>query len=136
MGQAQVILGEEDFTFKRVSVPGAGTSAKRITVQIDPEEQARRLAPKKKEKVESDVQVASGAEPTPEQAADLASAGITTDTQPSSDVSSDYSWFWDAVPTSQSARQGRFPLAHIAVPCKRDWRIVQGIPKKCRIGRS
>ncbi len=36
--------GSEDFTFRRVVVPPPGHDGPRITVQIDPEEQARRLA--------------------------------------------------------------------------------------------
>lgn len=39
------VLWAEDFTFRRISV-APPQSGPRITVQIDPEEQARRLAPR------------------------------------------------------------------------------------------
>ena len=39
-GAAEGLTGERDFSFKRIKV-GAGGSGNRITVQIDPAEQAR-----------------------------------------------------------------------------------------------
>lgn len=86
-----------DFTFHRVKPPEAG-SAKRITVQIDPEEQARLMAlPEKKPE--------DPAPPEDKAAPDAGPAG----SPPA--VSSDYAWFWDKVPTAIGAVSGRFPLA-------------------------
>jgi hypothetical protein len=99
--QAQVLLGEEDFTFRRVKAPQSGAGGSRITVQIDPEEQARRLAvPDKPEpEPEAPTEIAEGEAP----------AFPATPSVPAGE--STYSWFWEAVPTAQSAVQGRFPLA-------------------------
>ena len=99
---AEGLSGERDFSFKRVKVgEGAG---KRITVQIDPAEQARLLAllPKVQPR-----------EPTPEPeavtaAAAAAAPGALTQVAPRS---ASYDWFWTTVPTSRSAVADRFPLA-------------------------
>ena len=98
----------EDFTFRRVAVPGADMGAaqpgsggrKRITVQIDPAEQARRLAstPKVDRQKEAES-VADSLAPAPDVPADQVK------------VAAAYSWFWDAVPTARDAVSGRFPLA-------------------------
>ena len=94
----------EDFTFKRIAIPGAHggpkSGAKRITVQIDPEEQARRLAASPK--VDREKEAASAlTDPAaaPQVPADQAKVAAT------------YSWFWDAVPTAREAVVGRYPLA-------------------------
>ena len=91
-----------EFSFKRVKPPAAGT-ARRITVQIDPEEQARLMAlpdPPPPEPEGADAQAEGapegGAGPTP---APVAPSGTT------------YGWFWDTVPTAREAVSGRFPLA-------------------------
>lgn len=85
---------QQNFTFKRVKVPGAGVS-KRITVQIDPAEQARALAALPK--------VNPYPVRTPE------------NTAPASDqppaAPSSYAWYWDTVPTAIDATDGRFTLA-------------------------
>ncbi len=102
MAEAQVLLGQEDFTFRRVKVAEAGKAGSRITVQIDPVEQARRLAvPDKPDPVpeEPPTEVAEGTSPDDRDAAQVPS------------VNSNYAWFWEAVPTAQTAVQGRFPLA-------------------------
>lgn len=97
--RAEIILsGQEDFTFRRVKPPGA--SGKRITVQIDPVEQARRLAVLARPDPEPEPPVAE--EPAPDGADALA---------PAAPPASSYAWFWDTVPPAQSAVQGRFPLA-------------------------
>lgn len=82
---------QDDFAPRRVVVPNKPSGA-RITVQIDPIEQARRLgiAPK--------VQTGQG-------------APIPSIAPPSVESSDDSGWFWDLVPTSQEARTDRFDLA-------------------------
>jgi hypothetical protein len=110
--QAQVLMGQEDFTFRSVKPPADGAKIKRITVQIDPEEQARRLAPPKKTEPEQEVDVAaSGVDPTPGQNADLSNGGVSPLAPGSDEVTSTYAWFWDEIPTSITARQGRFVAA-------------------------
>lgn len=100
MAQAEILLAGDDFTFRRVKVSDLAAGSKRITVQIDPAEQARRLAalPDVAPRPKDDPQVAEGPEPDPNAPAP-------------GPVASDYSWFWDSVPTGQTAAQGRFPLA-------------------------
>lgn len=85
---------QQSFTFKRVKVPGAGVS-KRITVQIDPAEQARALAALPK--------VDAHPVRTPEGDAPVSDLPPTA---PSS-----YAWYWDTVPTAIDATDGRFTLA-------------------------
>ncbi len=100
----------ENFTFKRITVGGAhGTpkpGGKRITVQIDPEEQARRLAasPKVDREKEAQSALADAPDGAPAGAAPQVPAGQVK-------VAAAYSWFWDAVPTARDAVSGRFPLA-------------------------
>ncbi len=98
---AQTLPGFEDFTFRRVKAPGAGTS-KRITVQIDPEEQARRLAASPKVDREKEAESAAEA-PPPAEGGDPGPVAPVPSTA--------YGWFWEAVPTARGAVQGRFPLA-------------------------
>jgi soluble lytic murein transglycosylase-like protein len=99
--QAQILMGEDDFTFRRVKAPGPDAPGKRITVQIDPEEQARRLA------------VAKKPEPEAESAAEAPAAedGPAEKALPQTPVESSYAWFWETVPTAQTAFQGRYTLA-------------------------
>ncbi len=93
----EALAAGSGFTFKRLKPPEAGAS-KRITVQIDPEEQARLMAlPEKKPE-----------EPARPEDTPAPNAG-PADSPPS--VSSDYAWFWETVPTSIGAVSGRFPLA-------------------------
>lgn len=91
----------EDFSAKRIKV-GTGLPGKRITVQIDPAEQARRIA------------VAPKAEPAPDIPSDA-----PADTQVASLApvapSAAYGWFWDLVPTGQSENAGRYPKAMSAL---------------------
>ncbi len=100
------VLAEEPeaasgFTFKMVKPPTAGQ--KRITVQIDPEEQARVLAayPKVTAREEPTV-LPPVTQPDPQAPALLPAP---TPAQAS------YGWFWDKVPTAIEAKDGRFPLA-------------------------
>lgn len=82
-----------DFTFRRIKV-GTPQPGKRITVQIDPAEQARALAALPK--VDPDgVQ-------TPEAGAALV---------PVAPAGASYDWFWNSVPAARGAVSGRFPLA-------------------------
>lgn len=91
----------EDFTFKRISV--TGSPGKRITVQIDPVEQARRLAASawKDPALRSDDPdpAAAPAAPGPDAAA----------------PASKLAWFWEVVPTGLSQAAGRFPAAMSAI---------------------
>lgn len=93
----EALSGSNDFTFHRITV--AGITGKRIKVQIDPVEQARRLA------------VAPKPEPKPDTPTDdIADAPADAVLPPVASASS-YSWFWDTVPTAQTAIDGRFTLA-------------------------
>jgi len=84
-------LQAEDFTFRRIAVapPGSGP---RINVQIDPEEQARRLA----------LPAASAALPQP------SGGGVAGSVEA---PSARFGWFWARVPAARDASQGRFLLA-------------------------
>lgn len=82
-------LSAEDFTFRRIAV-APPDSGPRITVQIDPEEQARRLAIPERPVI---VPGQSGAA----SAAALAQAR--------------FGWFWVRVPSARDAVSGRFLLA-------------------------
>lgn len=92
---AEGLSGARDFTFKRISVADSNPG-KRITVQIDPEEQARLLA------------MAPKVDPYPKPSAEEEAAPLSP-TAPA--PNSDYAWFWDKVPTAQDQPSGRFPLA-------------------------
>ncbi|MBC2834364.1 lytic transglycosylase domain-containing protein [Gemmobacter straminiformis] len=98
---AQVLSAQEppakaDFTFKRIRV-GDSLPGKRITVQIDPVEQARLLAllPKVPQ-VKPDLPLPDAPDrplgPLPQAAAR-------------------YSWYWDTVPAGIDKADGRFALA-------------------------
>jgi hypothetical protein len=99
MVSAEILSGADNFTFKRIKV-GQGSSGKRITVQIDPAEQARLLAALPK--VDPD-----GVAPTPPPGPGAESAALSPVVPPSAA----YGWFWDAVPVAQDAVDGRYPLA-------------------------
>ncbi|MES2143397.1 MAG: lytic transglycosylase domain-containing protein [Pseudomonadota bacterium] len=97
--------GAQEFTFKRIKPPGAGD--KRITVQIDPAEQARRLA----------LAATSPWRPLPpteQEAAKPAAEGGSAPGQKDA-APARYAWFWDAVPTNIGANADRFPLALAAL---------------------
>jgi len=99
-----------DFTFKRVKV-GQGLPGKRITVQIDPAEQARLLAALPK--VDPDGVTLPAPQPdaqqpgAPQPGAPQARAGLT----PVAPSAAAYGWFWDTVPPARAAVDGRFALA-------------------------
>lgn len=84
------------YTFKRISVPKAGSKQKRITVQIDPVEQQRMLAaimPVPEHPIPS-----GGADP----ALVPASPGVPVGS---------YNWYWDTVSPKLADRDGRFSKA-------------------------
>ena len=88
----------EDFTFKRVKV-GESLPGKRLTVQIDPEEQARYLAALPK------------VDPNPDRRSkDPKPVGIAAG-EPGIAPASSYAWYWDTVPAGTEAGAGRFDLA-------------------------
>ena len=92
--QAEGLSGTaRDFTFKRISVADT-KPGKRITVQIDPVEQARLLA------------MAPKVDPYPKPSAEKKAL------EPSAPVKgAEYGWFWDKVPAARDEVSGRFPLA-------------------------
>ncbi len=94
---AQDATEDTGFTFRRVKV-GPGLPGKRITVQIDPAEQARLLALLPKVDPEGVTE-----DPAPE----TRNAALT----PVVPTTATYDWFWNSVPTGQGAADGRFDLA-------------------------
>lgn len=87
-----------DFTFKRISVPKSGTQ-KRITVQIDPAEQAARLAAAPPVPVN----------PIPRGGADPA---LVPDVPgPAGVPLGSYAWFWNKVSPKIEDKSGRFSNA-------------------------
>ena len=97
--RAEIIAATDDFTFRRIKV--GDHKGPLITVQIDPAEQARRLAAAKKpepyKKPEGEADPGGGP------------AGDATPAAPVANAA--YGWFWDAVSPTLGAVQGRFPLA-------------------------
>ena len=91
---AELVPAPEAPAFKRIKVPGPGVT-KRITVQIDPDEQARALAALPK------------IDPNALRRPDTKTA---TSDLPAATPSS-YAWYWDAVPTAIDAVDGRYSLA-------------------------
>ncbi len=89
---------EDDFTFRRVRV-GEAAPGKRITVQIDPAEQAARLA--------ALPTVTPWQAPDDPVVADDAPQGSPGATPPSAS----YAWFWDLVPPGIGQAADRFPKA-------------------------
>ncbi len=115
-GFAQSLPVQEDFSARRVVVPQYRTGP-RITVQIDPVEQARRLRPRS----------------VPDPAAVTeAGAGAGVDAPPDGDrlapkpAGGRYSWFWDTVPTAQGARAGRVSLAMARLRQGPEGSIIEG----------
>lgn len=89
-----------DFTFKRIKAPSASGPKKRILVQVNPAEQAARLAmamPKPEHPIARGA-AAPGLLPAPD-------LGMPA-TAPGS-----YGWFWDKVSPKLESREGRFPMA-------------------------
>lgn len=92
---AQTPPFQDDFSARRVLV-SKKQAGPRITVQIDPVEQAKRLAVVPKPAMSKD-----GGETDVASAVPVAPAGSTAA----------YGWYWDKVPTAQGARDGRYALA-------------------------
>lgn len=99
---AQGLTGGDDFTFRRVKPPsGPGP---RITVQIDPEEQARRLAVAKPDP--------RPAPPPPDPAPVAADPNLP----PLPPVpGADYAWYWDLISPVMGVARGDFPAAVAAL---------------------
>jgi hypothetical protein len=89
-----------DFTFKRVKVSDIKVG-KRITVQIDPIEQAALLAAAPKIDPHPDHHHEDGDQQAP--------------LQPAVPAGAHYDWFWNKVPVAMDAADGRFPLALAAL---------------------
>ena len=93
---AQNALSNQDFTFKRVTAPPPGQFGK-IDVQIDPEEQARRLAPP-----QALSRPDAGNKPSP--------------SEPEGANVGDYPWFWRAIsPLLRDSGPGRLERAVAAL---------------------
>jgi Transglycosylase SLT domain len=88
----------EDFAFKRIKV-GEGLPGKRITVQIDPEEQARYLAALPK------------VDPNPDHGLEEPKPAEIASDDPRPAPASSYGWYWDTVPAGIEAKADRFDLA-------------------------
>ncbi|MCY1127011.1 lytic transglycosylase domain-containing protein [Frigidibacter sp. RF13] len=86
------------FTFKRISAPKAGTT-KRITVQIDPAEQAARLAAPVLPPPENPIP-RGGADPDLKPVPAMPGVPLGS-----------YAWFWDQVSPNLGEGAGRFSLA-------------------------
>lgn len=97
---AEGLTGAQDYTFKRISVADS-KPGKRITVQIDPEEQARLLAMAPK--------VDPYPKPSEDKPADPAAAAA------SAPKGAAYGWFWDKIPPARDQASGRFPMALAAL---------------------
>ena len=90
---------EDDFTFKRIKVSDT-KPGKLITVQIDPAEQARRLAALPK------------VDPNPDHSSDDAAREAEAKVKPAEQApASSYAWYWDTVPSGIQDVDGRFDLA-------------------------
>ena len=96
---AQDAANPRDFTFKRLSVKDINPD-KRITIQIDPEEQARLLA------------LGPKVDPYPEPSDPSAGAAPLA---PMAPAGGSYDWYWDTVPVARDASDGRFPIALAAL---------------------
>ena len=111
------MLQAEAFSFKRVKV-GDALPGKRITVQIDPAEQARFLAALPK--VDPDgVDV-------PQPKAETKKTDRDGPVEPGPGPNSSYAWFWDAVPPGIGDVSGRFDLALASLTQGPDGATVRG----------
>lgn len=93
-GQSEGLPAAQDFTFKRLKVSDIHPG-KRITVQVDPVEQAALLA------------AARRIDPHPERHEQGPALPLT----PALPSGARYDWFWNTVPVALDAADGRFPLA-------------------------
>jgi soluble lytic murein transglycosylase-like protein len=90
--------GADEFSFKRVKV-GESLPGKRITVQIDPEEQARYIAALPK------------VDPNPDHGLEEPKAKSDAPEANTPAPASSYAWYWDTVPAGIEAAGERFDLA-------------------------
>ena len=95
---APLAAGAEEFSFKRVRV-GDSLPGKRITVQIDPEEQARYLAALPK------------VDPNPVHEHEAPKAADDVISKPGPAPASSYAWYWEKVPAGLGEASDRFDLA-------------------------
>ncbi len=104
----------DDYTFKRVKV-GESLPGKRITVQIDPEEQAAYLAALPK------------VDPNPEHETkdDTTAESADSEASASPAPASSYAWFWDKVPVGISEVSGRFDTALAALTMGPEGQVVR-----------
>ena len=112
---APLAAGAEEFSFKRVKV-GESLPGKRITVQIDPEEQARYLAALPK------------VDPNPVHEHEEPKAAEVAADKPGPAPASSYGWYWDKVPTGLGDASDRFDLA-LASLSERPDGTVMGAPR-------
>ncbi len=108
----------EGASFKRVKV-GDAVPGKRITVQIDPEEQARYLAALPK------------VDPNPDHPVEDAKVADNA-AVPGPAPASSYDWYWDAVPAGIDAKADRFDLA-LATLSQGPGGTVVGAPRMQRL---
>ena len=99
---AEGAVSLRSFTFKRLSVKDI-TPGKRITVQIDPVEQAELLA------------AAPKVDPYPDHSEPAAPLGPLDPLEPAAPSGARYDWFWNTVPVARDASDGRFPIALAAL---------------------
>ena len=95
---AETAIPAHDFTFHMMKVTSA-VPGKRITVQIDPVEQAALLAAQPK------------VDPHPEPSDPAAQAAAAAPLAPVTPAGATYDWFWNRVPVAQGASDGRYSLA-------------------------
>lgn len=100
--QSGSTFGENDFTFKRMTPPKTGP---KITVQIDPEEQARQLEIARQERLAREARRAGREDVVALESGDEAalaalSAPPEAETAP---ALSGFEWFWETVPYNKSA---------------------------------
>lgn len=112
--------GQTDFTFHMVKPPAPGQT-RLITVQIDPAEQAKRLAPPPPIPV-------SLSKPLPP-----AAAGVTP-TPDATPSGARYAWFWDAVSPGLARPEGRFSRALAALSLGPNGEVVSA-PRLRRLQR-
>ena len=99
---AQEAVNPRDFTFKRLSTRNI-VAGKRITVQIDPVEQAMLLA------------AAPKIDPYPDHSEPAAPLDPLEPLEPAAPSGANYDWYWNTVPVARDASDGRFPLALAAL---------------------
>lgn len=116
---APFVADAQDYSFKRVKV-GESLPGKRITVQIDPEEQARYLAALPK------------VDPNPVRDSEAAKAADAVPGESGPAPASSYAWYWDTVPTGIGAAADRFDLALATLSQGPDGTVV-GAPRLQRM---